>query len=225
MRRLQRKIFCYFVCRLSYIFDKIIFVLQEKCPWQCPHKKCTKRCREICDREPCDEPCREVLKCGHPCIGFCGEPCPIQCRICNREELVEEFYLHGTEGDEDSRFVFLPDCTHAIEVEGLTYYMDLMDDEIGIKRCPRCRTVITHCRRFNNSIKKRLKDVILVKKKIFGDQKKVGLTQDALIRKLRWAENLLRNFPTFHDYLLNLLCDKVPIPTDKGNHRMVPKKV
>jgi hypothetical protein len=72
----------------------------------------------------------------------------------------------------------------------------------------------------------RLKDVILVKKKIFGDQKKVGLTQAALIKKLRWeTPNLIRNFPTFHDYLLNLLCDKVPIPTEKDKHRMVPKKV
>jgi hypothetical protein len=140
--------------------------------------------------------------------------------------LVEDFFLYGTEEEEDSRFVFLPDCKHAIEVEGLTTHMDLLDDEIGIKRCPRCRTIITHCRRFNNIIKMRLKDVILVKKKIFGDQKKVGLTQAALIKKLRWdTPNLIRNFPIFHDYLLNLLCDKVPIPTEKDKHRMIPKKV
>jgi hypothetical protein len=43
-------------------------------------------------------------------IGICGEPCPRQCRICNKHIVQEIFF--GSEDEPDARFVFLPDCRH-----------------------------------------------------------------------------------------------------------------
>lgn len=63
----------------------------EKCNWGCNHSICTKLCHEICDKKPCNKPCNKKLKCRHKCVGFCGEPCPYLCRVCNREELSEIF--------------------------------------------------------------------------------------------------------------------------------------
>jgi hypothetical protein len=47
-------------------------------------------------------------------IGICGEPCPSQCRICNKQ-LVQEYFF-GNEDKSDSCFVNLPDCDHLCEV-------------------------------------------------------------------------------------------------------------
>ena len=77
-------------------------IMQEKCDWGCEHQKCSKRCDQICDIEPCIEPCKKSLKCGHACIGFCGDPCPPLCRLCNKEELTE-FCLSGNEDSPDAR--------------------------------------------------------------------------------------------------------------------------
>jgi hypothetical protein len=41
---------------------------------------------------------------------MCGEPCPRECRICNKD-IVEDIFF-GTEGEPNARFVFLPDCGH-----------------------------------------------------------------------------------------------------------------
>lgn len=83
----------------------------EQCEWKCPHFKCTKPCGELCNRPPCDLPCRKVLKkCGHPCIGLCGERCPKKCRICDKDEVCE--ILFGNEDEEDALFIELQDCGH-----------------------------------------------------------------------------------------------------------------
>jgi len=57
------------------------------------------------------------LDCGHPCIGFCGEQCPPVCRVSDCPSYdadTFEIFL-GFEDDEDSKFVYLPDCKHTIE--------------------------------------------------------------------------------------------------------------
>ena len=60
---------------------------QEPCAYKCDHFECTKTCSELCDRPVCNSPCPKQLKCKHACIGFCGEPCPPLCLICNIEEV------------------------------------------------------------------------------------------------------------------------------------------
>lgn len=64
----------------------------EPCPLSCPHSECTKPCGQPCNRRPCNEPCPELLKCGHPCIGFCGDTCPQACRVCDKEDVTQIFF-------------------------------------------------------------------------------------------------------------------------------------
>ena len=90
----------------------------EPCKWKCEHFECTRLCSELCNRLPCNEPCKKKLKkCGHRCIGLCGEKCPNKCRICDREEVCEIFF--GNEEDKDARFIQLEECGHVIEVTSL----------------------------------------------------------------------------------------------------------
>ncbi|KAK2705482.1 hypothetical protein QYM36_015764 [Artemia franciscana] len=136
---------------------------REPCAWKCKHITCDLTCGEPCKREKCNNPCEEILQCGHPCIGLCGEMCPQQCRICDKKEL-EEFILYGNETEPDSRFIFLPDCNHAIELEGIDYWMTQNKHEVGLRRCPRCNTPITSCTgRFGNIIRQSYREVEAVK--------------------------------------------------------------
>lgn len=80
----------------------IIIYLQEKCNWQCRHFICNKKCDQICDRPPCYEPCNLLLKCKHECIGFCGEPCPPLCRICQHDEVTT--IVFGNEDEPNARY-------------------------------------------------------------------------------------------------------------------------
>jgi len=68
-----------------------------------------------------------------------------------------------------NRFVFLPDCGHTIEVEGLDYWMRMNDQsEIQMKCCPRCKTIIRKCLRYGDILKKNYKDIADVKKKLIS---------------------------------------------------------
>lgn len=148
---------CYEVCDLC----------MEPCQWQCQHFRCTQPCGYPCDRPPCDEPCTKTLKCGHQCIGLCGERCPTLCRICNREEVREVFF--GTEDSEDARFIVLEDCCHFFEVTSLDDWVSATDSEapgvVKFKTCPKCRTPIRKSLRYSNQVKETLKDVEEIKRK------------------------------------------------------------
>ena len=77
----------------------------------------------------------ERLKCGHPCIDFCGKICPNKCRICDNEEVCETFVCN--ESTPGSRFVQLRPCGHIFKYKGLDKYMDRQDMEIQPKTCPK----------------------------------------------------------------------------------------
>lgn len=62
-------------------------VCNEPCLWQCPHARCEHGCNAYCDRKPCDEPCPKILRCGHSCIGLCGEVCPPMCPACSHVKI------------------------------------------------------------------------------------------------------------------------------------------
>lgn len=98
----------YVLLELQRIFrlrswSELFEFLQQPCEWKCKHTKCTRKCGDICNRQPCDKPCDVKLPCGHDCIGFCGEPCPPQCRLCSPEIANVIF---GYEKAPDARFVF-----------------------------------------------------------------------------------------------------------------------
>ncbi|KAE8597455.1 hypothetical protein XENTR_v10016478 [Xenopus tropicalis] len=159
------------------------------CGWCCAHEKCTKLCWEPCDREPCNEPCNKSLKCKHPCIGLCGEPCPQKCRICDAEEVTELFF--GKEDDPDARFVKLMDCPHFFEVTKFSEWMNLteQDQEIKLKSCPKCSRTIRQSLRFGNLIKQTLSDIETVKEKI------ASKWLNHLEMFLSEKEDMLKHFP------------------------------
>lgn len=142
----------------------------ETCEWICAHKKCTRLCGDVCNRTPCNKPCDKWLPCKHPCIGFCGEPCPEECRECNSDIVKDIFF--GTEDDEDAKFVQLEDCKHILEISGLSQWMKADtegDNQIQMKACPRCKTVIRRNLRFSNTVKDCLKKIEKVKIITYGN--------------------------------------------------------
>ncbi|KAK4316795.1 hypothetical protein Pmani_012053 [Petrolisthes manimaculis] len=135
---------------------------KEPCEWKCEHSKCDNYCGDKCSRKPCNHPCKKVLKCGHPCIGFCGDPCPPLCRECNNDELTD-IILSGNEDEPDARFVLLEDCGHTIEVEGLEGWLQQETAEIRMKDCPKCRSTIYNNRRYQHIILQTYQVVMKVK--------------------------------------------------------------
>ena len=80
----------------------------------------------MCNRTLCKEKCERLLDCKHKCIGFCGERCPLSCRIkgCKNynESTFEVFF--GNEDSEDAVFILLEDCGHAVESEALYQWIE-----------------------------------------------------------------------------------------------------
>jgi len=154
---------------------------QERCIWQCKHFKCTMKCSEPCNRPPCNHPCNTKLRCGHGCIGLCGEPCPEQCRVCNHDEVTEVFF--GDEDEANARFVRLDDCGHIFEHKALDRYMSTEDDisNVQLKGCPKCKTPVRKCLRYGTQINQQLKDIEMVKMSIIGNTKQI---QEQVMRTL-----------------------------------------
>ncbi|XP_076063757.1 NFX1-type zinc finger-containing protein 1-like isoform X2 [Oratosquilla oratoria] len=164
---------------------------KESCNWKCAHHSCSNKCGEACSRKPCKKNCKKKLPCGHDCIGFCGDPCPPQCRVCNQEDL-EEFILLGNESDEDARFVLLEDCGHAIEVEGLEFWLEQKKEEIGVKTCPRCHHPIYNNRRYQEIILTTYRDIRAVKSKHFSMKLIIKRKE---IEDILKEPNLQRSYP------------------------------
>ena len=176
---------------------------REKCKWKCEHHRCSRLCSEMCDRPPCDKPCKKSLKCGHPCIGLCGEICPTKCRVCDRDEVCEIFF--GNEEDEDARFIQLEECGHVIEVTACDAWMEQEDDEskpseVQFKCCPKCKTQIRKSLRYGNIVKQTLQDYENIKKKQL-----VHLSDD-LVRKFQVVQ---RKVQEVSSSLLNILKAKL----------------
>uniref|UniRef100_A0A8C9VAK4 NFX1-type zinc finger-containing protein 1-like n=1 Tax=Scleropages formosus TaxID=113540 RepID=A0A8C9VAK4_SCLFO len=137
----------------------------RKCGWLCSHYHCTKLCLEPCDRPPCSMPCRKLLRCQHPCIGMCGEPCPGKCRVCDADEVRELFF--GSEADPGARFVQLADCRHIFEVRGFDSWIAAPEESglVGMKACPKCDVPIRQNLRCNRVIKGKLHELEVLKQK------------------------------------------------------------
>ncbi|NWZ82733.1 ZNFX1 protein, partial [Poecile atricapillus] len=155
----------------------------EPCEWQCQHYQCTSLCSEPCNRPRCNVPCAKVLPCGHPCVGFCGEPCPKKCLVCDHEELTQIFF--GFEDDPDARFVHLEDCGHVFESQGLDHYMDEDDDVVKLKVCPLCQTPIRKNLRYGTSVKRQVEEIERVKQKIQGPAQEIESKRQRLRAALK----------------------------------------
>ncbi|NXQ36607.1 ZNFX1 protein, partial [Alaudala cheleensis] len=170
----------------------------EPCEWQCQHYQCTNLCSEMCNRPRCNVPCPKMLPCGHPCVGFCGEPCPKKCLVCDHEELTQIFF--GFEDDPDARFVQLEDCGHIFESQGLDHYMDEDDDAVKLKVCPLCQTAIRKNLRYGTSVKRQVEEIERVKQKIQGPAQEIksnrqrlqaALKQNVVLKNTLWFKYLI----------------------------------
>ncbi|NXT67826.1 ZNFX1 protein, partial [Chaetops frenatus] len=159
----------------------------EPCEWQCQHYQCTNLCSEPCNRPRCNVPCAKILPCGHPCVGFCGEPCPKKCLVCDHEELTQIFF--GFEDDPDARYVQLEDCGHVFESQGLDHYMDEDDDVVKLKVCPSCQTPIRKNLRYGTSVKRQVEEIERVKQKIQGPAQEIESNRQRLLAAL--AQNVV----------------------------------
>ncbi|KAG7494034.1 NFX1-type zinc finger-containing protein 1 [Solea senegalensis] len=166
----------------------------EPCSWHCPHHRCRRLCSEPCDRPPCTQPCGKTLKCGHPCIGLCGDKCPSKCRICNHDEVTE--ILFGTEDDPEAHFIQLEDCGHIFEYTAMDKFMGMDDNKVAteeevaikLKECPKCRTPVRKNLRYGAHINHSLAEIELVKMKINGNAKDTEKHREALNQQ--WEERL-----------------------------------
>ena len=123
----------------------------QPCSWRCPHHKCTLLCHEICDRPRCASPCPKQLICKHECLGFCGEPCPPICRLCDSKTLKDQVNTTDT----IPRLVYLPDCKHCFEFSTLDNEIKKVNPNETLMHvsCPRCSVKITWHPRYNKIIK------------------------------------------------------------------------
>lgn len=146
-------------------------------------------CGEECDVDACQEPCPKLLKCKHPCLGFCGDPCPPVCRVCNPNDKTFEICF-GNEDEPDARFVHLLECNHNIESGAMDNWMlmpdhpETKDREVQLKRCPKCTTVITKTQRYAQGIKNAYADVMKVKTHWFGEGLQNSVNKFALINRV-----------------------------------------
>ncbi|RHZ73529.1 hypothetical protein Glove_230g154 [Diversispora epigaea] len=160
-------------------------VCTEECDWSCEHKgSCEVSCGVPCNRLPCNEQCSKSLRCGHQCMGICGEECPPPeyCTICASDDIknsIVDLIMQTTFAEVDwttERMIVLK-CGHVFTAETLdnlmgmesVYHMDAMENWIGIKpitdqpgelkRCPNCRAPINNIQRYGRIIKKCVLDV------------------------------------------------------------------
>ena len=182
----------------------------EPCKWNCRHFRCSQRCGEICDRPPCNEPCKRKLKCGHPCIGLCGEKCPSKCRICNKDEVCEIFF--GYEDEEDARFIELEECKHLIEVTACDEWMTQKDEtgpsEVQFKTCPKCKSQIRKSRRYGNIIKQTLDDYDSIKKK----------------QLMNLSGDVVAKFREVQSEVVEAFCDSCPVCSQLERHMKLLKE-
>ena len=119
----------------------------------------------------------KIKKCGHPCIGLCGEKCPTLCRICHKEKVTKIFF--GNEDEPDARFIQLIDCKHIIDYQAMDYWMEsrygagtgVGDAEsekntIQLPECPKCKTQIRRSFRYSKYVKLQQRSIEQVKLRI-----------------------------------------------------------
>ena len=159
----------------------------QPCTWNCPHYQCNNLCGEECDRPRCDAPCPKKLpKCGHPCIGLCGETCPTACAICPAEELSSMERDGRVNKTEPTRCLQLFDCGHIITVKEMDQWMfRQQSSDVQLMRCPRCSTSITFSYRYGNLVKRTLKNVDHVKAQVHELAVEVSNSVNLLGRDLR----------------------------------------
>jgi hypothetical protein len=96
--------------------------------------------------------------------------------------------------------VLLEDCGHTCEIGGLDNWMGDGSEQAGalVRRCPKCKTIVGNSRRYGRILKECLKDVMIVKKRIFGEEKNIQRKLYKIATKLEEKEfgelNFIKEF-------------------------------
>jgi hypothetical protein len=154
---------------------------REPCQYECPHQgRCKSFCHQTCTRQPCQLPCtKTIAKCGHPCIGLCGEVCPTICRDpkCKSSKVMvldsSVTWTSLKDCDPEDRFLVL-DCGHFVESSAMDQYISSQmkdraeNGSIKLIKCPtgQCRQFVYRSLRYSNAINKVMASVEAVKGRI-----------------------------------------------------------
>ena len=150
-------------------------VCTEMCEWKCEHLSCSKKCFESCDKARCNDRCSLIMKCGHQCMGICGELCPCICRKCKSFDDNFQIYF-GDEKNAFANFIILEDCGHIFEVLGLDRYIRkfLKGAKFNeLPQCPKCSSFILTPKRYRKTVNEILLNIERVKDKIAKGTKKI----------------------------------------------------
>ena len=233
----DRVLMCGHKCQQTCHFPADCPPCFEPCSRQCTHSKCQLVCGDICLTCPLDVPsqcihyfpmkcstpsltplctrnCELTLKCKHPCLGLCSEPCPKLCRVCDKTNASFEIFF-GDEKEENSRFVTLPDCGHIFELAGLDNNLKFLLDKsvVTLPCCPKkdCARVISTSQRYHNSVKQIQSNVDVIKNKILSESKNILLanceTLSTLLRKAN-SKNIITGEVTKALPILQNVIDK-----------------
>ena len=209
-QKCQRALICGHPCEHKCHFPAECPPCAKPCSRACVHSKCPSECGNICIgchcefdlkckhfsfsvkcSEPsahplCEEKCSLKLKCGHPCLGVCGEPCPPICRICSPDNEYFQVYF-GEEKEENSKFITLPDCGHIFEVSGLDFSFNSLTEKftISLPHCPRCKVPVSTCLRYHEIVISIQSNIDCVKKQMYLE------TQEILLNKCSALNSLL----------------------------------
>mmetsp|Transcript_13248 Transcript_13248/g.23752 ORF Transcript_13248/g.23752 Transcript_13248/m.23752 type:complete len:1826 (+) Transcript_13248:159-5636(+) len=184
---------------------------REKCSWacrpMCPNKYyCSNLCGEDCNRKRCDRRCPEILTCGHPCLGLCGEKCPPVCAVCKpKDEFFDESVTEEnlTELTQTDCIFQMACCKNVVSVKCMDRHVEVSynqesDSNAGFRllTCPICRaTLYDYPLRYSRQVKEQLAFLTLIKERILHK-----LSSDELASIKQQLESRLRE---------HLLCKKV----------------
>lgn len=133
--------------------SKLCALCVNNCSNKCAHRSCTLKCFEECNVKPCTEPCTDKLKCGHACLGICGEQCPKICGTCERNKYIE--CVSGTSSTSRvHRLIMIPKCYHVFPVEVLDDHVKKQKEANEKLKCPKCSAFIVGVLRYARYTKK-----------------------------------------------------------------------
>lgn len=189
---------CSRVCRLkcshsdcSHPCFEVCTPCTKPCDWTCAHYKCSNQCFQACNRPKCDELCTKQLKCGHNCLGLCGDPCPNLCRKCN----VWEF--RKTSKAKPIPKVELQECGHVFDFKYLDKYME-NENVHELKRCPKCSKLILWHPRYSVELKNQRMRLIGIKTAIQSLSNNLNVfTFPVLVSNTVDSFSYVRTFGTF----------------------------
>eukprot|EP00347_Sterkiella_histriomuscorum_P006278 403353380 len=177
----------------------------EQCEINCEHFKCEKKCSQPCNKKLCQSRCSKILKCGHRCIGLCGDSCPKVCKICQPQHETFEIFF-GTEDEDKAKFVVI-DCGHILESSSLDKFIQTSRNEGQVKfaECPKCKTPIKKCLRYQSQINSTLQDMNQIKIKNIQSHLQLMKQYDNLATKCDQLQKRAENYITTDIYQIKKL--------------------